>query len=118
MNTNVKYLENQYCAPKDHSVTCLNPAPWKIEEVKIECQERIWIRSKKSMWFRLDQCILDEKEALEGWLEAEEQKRKEKFDVIKKVQSCFENLSEKQIKELSDMADKDWLIEVLKLRAV
>lgn len=28
-------LEGKYACPKDHPVTCLNPAPWKITEMKI-----------------------------------------------------------------------------------
>ncbi len=120
MKINVKYLENQYCAPRDHPITCANPAPWLIEEVKIECQEKVWVRGKESMWFGLDNCVLDTKEALEEWLEHKEQMRKEKFNMQKnvqeKVQGIFENLSDEQIKELSKLTDKSWLEEILKLK--
>lgn len=58
-------LEGKYAAPTHHPVTCANPAPWLITEIKIEHSEpKIWIRNEKSMWFRLDQCCIDTKEAL------------------------------------------------------
>jgi len=72
MKIDVKYLENQYCAPRTHPITSSNPAPWIIEEVKIECQEKVLVRGKDSMWFRLDDCVLDTKENLEWWLEERE----------------------------------------------
>ena len=107
MKIDVRYLENQYCAPKDHAITCANPAPWMIEEVRIEREGVVFVRNKESMWFRLDNCILDTKEELEEWLEERERKRNEKFDVQKKVQSYFENLSEEKYKEISDLVDKE-----------
>ena len=107
MKIDVKYLENQYCAPRDHPVTCSNPAPWKIEEVKITCQDKVWIRGKESMWFRLNDCILDTKDALEGWLEEKEEKSKERVDLMKKLEGYFENLSEEKYKEISDLVDRE-----------
>ena len=77
MKIDAKYLESQYCAPKYQAITCLNPAPWMIEEVKIEREGVVFVRGKESAWFRLDQCILDTKDALEGWVEEKERKSKE-----------------------------------------
>jgi hypothetical protein len=107
MNVNVKYLENQYCAPKDHPITCANPAPWKITEVKITCQEKVFVRGKGSMWFRLDQCILDTKETLEEWIEYKEEQKKEKFDIKNKIAGYFENLPEEIYKELDLLVSED-----------
>jgi len=59
-------LEGKYAEPKDHPVTCANPAPWKIDEMKIGASIHIglaiWIRNKESMWFRADQCFIGRKE--------------------------------------------------------
>ena len=56
---------NQYAMPESHPVTCANPAPWRIEEVKIEFGRCIiWIRNKESMWFRADQCLMGSEKEL------------------------------------------------------
>jgi len=58
-------LEGKYAMPTHHPVTCANPAPWLITEIKIEGSNgMVWIRNEKSMWFRLDQCCVDTEEAL------------------------------------------------------
>lgn len=66
-------LEGKYASPKDHPVTCANPSPWKIIQMRIEQGYdrdagtsiwKIWIRGEESMWFRADQCWIDTKEQL------------------------------------------------------
>jgi len=56
-------LEGMFATPMLHPITCSNPAPWKIEECKIETRNNgevyVWIRNKDSMWFRADQCIIN-----------------------------------------------------------
>ncbi len=56
-------FEGCYAAPKEHPITCLNPAPWKIIEMKIEKNwemgVKVFIRGEESMWFRADQCFID-----------------------------------------------------------
>lgn len=58
----INNLEGMYAKPKNHPVTSLNPSPWLIVELKIESHPElewaIWIRGEKSCWFRLDQCII------------------------------------------------------------
>lgn len=62
-------LEGHYAAPRYHPVTCANPMPWLITEMRIEI-DKIWIRGEGSMWFRLDQCnVSDSKDELQEWLE-------------------------------------------------
>lgn len=55
-------FEGMYAKPLHHPVTCANPAPWRIAEIKIESHHELgyatWIRGKESMWFRLDQCMI------------------------------------------------------------
>ena len=60
-------LEGKYCVP-DHPITCANPAPWLIEELKIEnsfdrdtdtMMWKVWVRGLDSMWFRVDQCFIN-----------------------------------------------------------
>lgn len=62
-------LEGKYAVIKGHPITCLNPAPWLITEMKITQEYdydtdnprflKIWIRGEKSMWCRADQCWVD-----------------------------------------------------------
>ena len=62
-------FEGLYAAP-DHPVTCANPAPWLIEEMKIEANPlKVRIRGKKSMWFRADQCFIHTLEECQVYLE-------------------------------------------------
>ncbi len=59
-------LEGQFARPHDHPITCANPAPWKIIEIKLECNPlKVWIRGEGSIWFRADHCWLGEKDELE-----------------------------------------------------
>ena len=67
MQVDVSKLQGIWVAP-DHPVTCANPSPWQIEFVKIDTSGVVRIRCEGSMWFRLDQCLIDEKENLEEWL--------------------------------------------------
>lgn len=63
MNITQNEFTGMYAVP-DHPITYANPAPWLIEEVRLEINPiKIWIRGKNSMWFRADQCwihILEE----------------------------------------------------------
>ena len=92
----LKILENQlegmWAAP-NHPITCANPAPWKIIEVKIRANQfasynnkesvDIYIRGEGSMWFDADNCILsDTKEELEIYLDREEDKRKLAIKIV------------------------------------
>jgi hypothetical protein len=56
--------ENLFAVPQNHPVTCANPSPWKIIEMRIEHRDVsepvIFIRGEKSMWFRADQCFCDD----------------------------------------------------------
>ena len=59
------YLEGKYASPKTHPVTCANPAPWKIVQMKVEYgydglenMIKVFIRGEESMWFRADQCYI------------------------------------------------------------
>jgi len=73
----MKIIENgfigMYAKPINHPVTCANPAPWLITEMKLEPNSwnrdgyfhKIWIRGEGSMWFRADQCNVGRKEDLE-----------------------------------------------------
>ena len=47
-------LEGMFATHTHHP----NPAPWKIEELKISKTSVVWIRNKDSMWFRADECII------------------------------------------------------------
>ncbi len=68
-------FEGLYASPINHPVTCANPAPWLITEIKLEANawvmhelktmHKIWIRGEDSMWFRADQCYIGIKEELE-----------------------------------------------------
>lgn len=52
-------LEGMYAVPDSHPLTCANPAPWKITQLKIELYPlKLWIRGDGSMWFRADQCFI------------------------------------------------------------
>lgn len=56
-------LEGSYAVP-NHPITCANPAPWLIIEMKIEEANppKIFIRGEGSIWFRADQCFIHTKE--------------------------------------------------------
>ena len=78
------HFEGEYAAPKDPPITCANPAPWKITEVKIghrfignESSSAIFIRGEESMWFALDNCSIGEEEPLKEWLTERDRKNKE-----------------------------------------
>lgn len=63
----INRLEGLYASPTHHPVTCANPKPWLIEEVRIEINPiKVWIRNSESMWFRADQCRIGSKEDLIG----------------------------------------------------
>lgn len=75
MNLVSNVLEGKYAVP-DHPITCSNPAPWKIEEVKIEdrwIEDRhrivVYIRGADSMWFAADMCYIGTLGDCEGFLE-------------------------------------------------
>lgn len=60
-------LEGLYAVPSEHPVTCANPAPWKIEEMRFDHEWdrekggmaiKVFIRNNGSFWFRADQCFL------------------------------------------------------------
>lgn len=69
--------QNLYAAPIDHPITCSNPAPWLIQEVKIELQPpKVWIRNENSMWFRADQCSIGDRKELNDILVVKEIKNK------------------------------------------
>ena len=62
--------EERYAFPMNHPVTCANPAPWLIEEVRVELsclKVCVWIRNRDSMWFLANQCHLGLKEELLDW---------------------------------------------------
>ena len=67
MNIDTSALEGKWFAP-DHPVTCANPAPWKIDYIKIRRDGVVLVRNEKSMWFHLTSCLEDTKENLEEWL--------------------------------------------------
>ena len=69
MKVDTKELDDWWCAPKNHPITCLNPAPWRIHEARIESCGKVFVRGEESMWFRLDQCILDDYDALREFVE-------------------------------------------------
>ena len=58
-------ITGMYVVPCNHPVTVANPAPWLVNQIKIEINPlKVWIRhegenkSKGSMWFRADQCFI------------------------------------------------------------
>ena len=57
------YLDGKYAVP-DHPITCANPAPWLIIELKIE-ERGAYIRGEGSMWFRLDHCLVGDLDELQ-----------------------------------------------------
>lgn len=71
-------LDGQYAIPKDHPVTTANPAPWAIKQVKIETtglNAVIYIRGDHSMWFRMENCYIGEREDMVMMQEAETTKK-------------------------------------------
>ena len=71
-------LEGMYAVPLNRPITCLNPAPWKIEEMKIDKEFdekssmyncKIWIRGDKSCWFNADQCWINVKDECDMYVE-------------------------------------------------
>jgi hypothetical protein len=58
-------LEGQYARPHDYPIITANPAPWRIDQVKIEVNPiKIWIRGENSMWFRAEHCWIGEYDEL------------------------------------------------------
>ena len=61
----MKIVSNQFVgkyALPNHPITCANPAPWLITEMKLECNPiKVWIRGEDSMWFRADQSLIGDK---------------------------------------------------------
>lgn len=54
-------LEGMYAVPMDHPVTCGNPSPWKIAEIRIDVrgmEVTVLIRGDESMWFHADNCVI------------------------------------------------------------
>lgn len=75
-------LVGQYACPTNHPITCANPAPWLIIQMRIELRScdrvALLIRGEKSIWFHASDCLIGDKEELEDWLENEERKRIER----------------------------------------
>lgn len=70
-------LDGKYAAPLRHPITCLNQAPWKITEMKIEQVSGIinfiiWIRGEESCWFRVDQCFISTLDEVQYFLQDRE----------------------------------------------
>lgn len=66
MQVHYDELEGLFAVPKNHPITCANPAPWKIEQIKIvrtpnrvRCLIRNETKESGSMWFGADQCFID-----------------------------------------------------------
>lgn len=66
-------LEGKWAYPKFDPIPCPNPNIWQIIQVKIkyewnantkDCIWKIWIRGEHSIWFRVDQCWIYDKETL------------------------------------------------------
>lgn len=71
-------LEGLAAVPRTHPVTCANPAPWYITEMKIEsghafndepCSKVVYIRGEGSMWFRLSSCMVGDYAELKEYVE-------------------------------------------------
>jgi hypothetical protein len=63
-------IYGQYAIPKHHPITCANPAPWEIHEVKLISSFdegiKVMIRNSESMWFNAANCYIgDHKDMLE-----------------------------------------------------
>lgn len=61
MNMIENDLVGKFAVP-DHPITCLNPAPWEIDEIKIRITVegvKLLIRNKDSMWFNANNCYID-----------------------------------------------------------
>ena len=77
MKITTNCLDGCYAAPKDHPVTCANPAPWKILECKIEPGNpynrnapRVFVRGQDSMWFLASNCHIDEDlQEVQAWMD-------------------------------------------------
>lgn len=67
IEVDISELEGIWVAPK-HPVTCTNPSPWQIQYVKVGERGVVRVRCDGSMWFRLEDCVIDTKENLEEWL--------------------------------------------------
>lgn len=86
-------LEGQFAAPLNHPVTSGNPAPWRIDEMRIEFAWdrdlekpiwKVWIRNLDSMWFRADQCYVARERELLDYLNLSEADLKEREEIFKK----------------------------------
>lgn len=71
-------LIGKWCVP-DHPHTCANPAPWPIEEVRIEERQSRWVvlvrnasKDSGSMWFHANDCYIDSKANCEVYCEMKE----------------------------------------------
>lgn len=63
---------NLYASPKGHPVSSGNPAPWLIQEMRVELTPiKVWIRNYESMWFRADQCYIGTEHDLLAWRDAQ-----------------------------------------------
>lgn len=48
-----------HAVPENHPITCANPAPWRIIDIKTELNPfKVFIRGDGSIWFRADQCYI------------------------------------------------------------
>jgi hypothetical protein len=78
MQFNAQILENKYAVP-NHPLTCSNPAPWKIVEVKIDqafsSDYNIYIRGEGSMWFNLANCFVGDENEAHIVVEGQERRR-------------------------------------------
>ncbi len=88
----IRIVQNQfeglYASPMYHPVTCANPSPWQITEMKFMIEDgesQIWVRGEKTFWFRLEQCNIGQLNWLNHLEEMrqrtlqEEKKRREKL---------------------------------------
>ena len=57
LHTNLQLILSNFEFKFPHPITVLNPHEWNsIDHIKVEEDEKIWVRSKDSMWFNLEQC--------------------------------------------------------------
>lgn len=76
------YLEGKFAAP-NHPITCANPAPWLITEVRIDRRydfphksANVLIRGRESMWFNVNDCYISDYDDCMDHLEVKEHQRK------------------------------------------
>lgn len=72
-------IKNHWAIPKHHPISSANPAPWKVEEVKLNTTFdkgiRVRIRGKDSMWFDASNCYLGDEEEMRDFMLTLEHKR-------------------------------------------